>query len=42
MFNANWRDEERVEGVMRRKRKARQRVTLISQEENEMRQYLVC
>lgn len=41
MSNENEREKERVQEVMRRKRK-RDMVTLISQEENEMRQYLVC
>lgn len=41
MSNENEREKERVQEVMKRKRK-QDIVTLISQEENEMRQYLVC
>lgn len=41
MSNENEREKERVQEVMKRKRK-QDMVTLISQEENEMRQYLVC
>lgn len=40
MSNENEREKERVQEVMRKRKQ--DMVTLISQEENEMRQYLVC